>query len=180
MSVPVVHRWLAGDEFNAARMNEVAAAIEWLRNPPTVHLLRRSTAQTGIVATTWTKLTFDTVVNSYDPWDFYDALSPDTITIKEPGWYSIEMQFSLQGTATDGRVVMGLYKNGFALTDILMRYDQNTLPNSGNINNRKETTLFFNVGDIIYYGIYVDGFTASTAITSDAECCGMRVRWVSN
>lgn len=174
--VPAVHHWLAGDEFNAERMNEVAAAIDWIRNPPMVHVTRKLTGQ-SIPSGTWTKISFDTVVNGYDPYDFWQPGSPDQLTVTVPGWYSCEIQFS--GVITvDNRIIIGLYKNGFTSNELLFRYDQTTLPTGNNINIRKENTLFFNAGDVIYSAVISTAFT--TAITSDAELCGLRIRWVSN
>jgi hypothetical protein len=179
MSIPNVHNWLAGDEFNAVRMGEISDAIQWLRNPPMVHVARRTTTQ-AIPSNTWTKISFNTLVNSYDPYGFWNAGTPDLITITEPGWYTCEVQLSFVGTATDTRIILGLYKNGFTSNELLLRADQVTLPNSGNQNMRKETTLFFNVGDWMHFGIFCDGAALNTAVTSDAESCGLRVRWVSN
>ncbi len=179
MSVPDIHHWLAGDDFNATRMNEIRDQINWLRNPPTVHVARSITTQT-IPFQTWTKVSFDTVVNSYDPYVFFDAGTPDRITITQAGWYTCEIVCSMSSTFNDSRMIMGLYKNGFTTNELLLRYDQTTLPNTGNINMRKETTLFFNVGDWMHLGLYTDD-TANrvSANTSAAESSQLRVRWVS-
>src|SRR4051812_26048109 len=93
MTVPTVHHWLAGDEFNADRMNEIGTAIAWIRNPPMVHVARKNTGQ-SISTNIWTKLSFDTLYNSFDPYDFWDSGTPDQLIIREPGWYSFEIQFS--------------------------------------------------------------------------------------
>jgi hypothetical protein len=178
MSVPEVHHWLAGDEFNANRMNEVGDLINWITNPPMVHVSRQSTGQV-IPSNTWTKISFDTVVNSYDPYDFYDSGTPDQLTIREAGWYTCELSFSAVITV-DSRVIMGLYKNGFTSNELLLRYDQTTLPTGNSINFRKESTLFFNVGDWMYYGVLCDASGFTTTVTSSAEVCGLRIRWVSN
>jgi len=178
MSVPNVHHWLAGEEFNATRMNEIGNLIKWIRNPPMVHVARRTTGQ-AITSNTWTKISFDTVFNSYDPYTFFDAGSPDKITVTEPGWYSCEIRIAMS-TATDTRIIMGLYKNGFTSNELLLRYDQPTVPTTPNNTMRKETTLFFNAGDWMHLGIMCDGASFTTANPSDGECCALRVRWVSN
>lgn len=178
MSVPAVHHWLAGDEFNATRMNEVANAIEWLRNPPMVHVARRSTGQ-AITANAWNLLSFDTLYNSYDPYGIWDVGNPGYLTFTEAGWYTCELQFSA-AISVDSRLIIGLFKNGTGAGDALFRYDQTTLPSGSNVNIRKEGSLFFNVGDSVYYGIYCDATAITTAVLSDAETCSLRVRWVSN
>ena len=179
MSIPPVHHWLAGDDFNADRMNEIGDSINWIRNAPMTHVARRSTGQSIGVANTWTKISFDTVFNSYDPYDFFDAGTPDQLTITEAGWYSFEISFSGVIT-TDTRIIIGLFKNGFTTNELLFRYDQTTLPTGNNINIRKESSLFFNAGDWLHYGVHCQAATFTTAITSDADCCALRIRWVSN
>jgi|ERR1700754_3553599 len=180
MTIPSVHNWLAGDEWNADRLNEVGTAISFLRNPPFVRVGRRLTTQ-SVPTNTYTAISFDTVFNSYDPYDMFDAGTPTRVTIKEPGWYSCEGFLSLSATATDTRALLGIFKNGSnPPTDMLLRFDQGTLPNTGNTNIRKETTLFLNAGDFLSLFALCDGATLTSQITSDAEHSGMRVRWVSN
>jgi hypothetical protein len=180
MTIPVIHNWMAGDEFNAERMNEVAAAIEFLRNPPMVRVNRNS-AQTGFSSTgTWNKISFNNLYNNYDPWNMWDSGTPDTITFTEPGWYSCEIVMAYQPTSTDGRMGMGLFKNGFTTPDMLMQYNQNTLPSGNNVIARKESTYFFNAGDFVYCGAYVNGFTGATSANSEPQSWGFRTRWVSN
>jgi len=77
-------------------------------------------------------------------------------------------------------VIMGLYKNGFTSSELLLRYDQPTVPSAPNNTMRKETNLFFNAGDWMHLGIFCDGASFTTANPSDGECCALRVRWVSN
>lgn len=177
--VPSVHHWLAGDEFNSLRMNEIAAAIDFIRNPPMVHVARKLTGQLISPAATYNKVSFDTLYNSYDPYGMWSAGTPDQLTVQVPGWYMCELQFSGVIT-TDTRILMGLFKNGFTSNELLFRYDQTTLPTGNNINMRKAVALFFNVGDTLYYGLHCNNTTFTTAITSDAETCGLRVRWFSN
>lgn len=181
MSVPEIHHWLAGDSWNADRLNEVKTQIDWLRNPPMVHLRRRATQSITGGTSVWTKVIFDTIVA--DPYGFYDAGTPDTVTVTEPGWYSCEIYCSWQSFgAVDARVIMGLYKNEFVNVGLLLRNDKGTQPSaSSNINMRKEGTYFFNVGDFIHLGVYHDDPSSkSLANTSDAESTGLRMRWVSN
>jgi len=179
MTIPNIHTWLAGDEFNAMRMNEVADAIAFLQNPPMVHVGRRLTTQ-SIPSSVWTKITFDTVYNGYDPYGMWDSGTPDQITIVEPGWYSCEVHLSLAATSTDTRVILGLYKNGLGSDDLLLRYDQTTPPSGGNQNLRRETTLFMNAGDFLHAACWLNSLSLNSQITSDAESSGLRVRWVSN
>jgi hypothetical protein len=177
--VPDVHHWLAGDDFNAQRMNEIGTAIDWIRNPPMVHVARKLTGQSISPLNTWVKISFDTVYNSYDPYGFFNAGTPDQLTVQVPGWYMCEIQFS-GSISTDTRIIIGLYKNGFTANELLFRYDQTTLPTGNNINIRKASTLFFNVGDILYSAVHCQAATFTTAVASDAELCGLRLRWVSN
>jgi hypothetical protein len=188
MTVPAVHHWYAGDMWNATRMNEITNQINWMQNPPMVHLRRRTTTQ-SIPSAAWTKVSFDTVVNSYDPYDMYDsATDPTMVVFTEPGWYSCEIYSSwVNWGATDGCVVMGLMKNNFGPTPgsngTLLRSDRRTQPSQGtNIVMRAEATFFFNVGDFVFMGAYNSdtGSAHSLANTSDAECSGLRIRWVSN
>lgn len=179
VTVPGIHTWQAGDEFNAERMNEIADALEFMRNPPMIHVARRLTTQ-SIPINTWTTVQLDYVFNSYDPTGMWNPATPDRVTVTQPGWYTCEMTIAVNGTATDTRLVGGLYKNGFTGTEFMMRYDQTTAPNSGNQVFRKEMTLFFNVGDYARIGIFSDGVALTSQITNDSESSGLRLRWVSN
>lgn len=178
MSAPSVHHWLAGDEFNATRMNEIGTMIGWIRNAPMVHVARRNTGQ-AISSNTWTKISFDNVYNGYDTYGFFDFGNPDKVTITQAGWYTCELQFSA-AIGVDSRAIIAIYKNGFTSNELLLRYDQTTLPSGTNVNIRKESTFFFNVGDWLHYGVFCDASAFTTAILSDAETCAMKVRWVSN
>lgn len=183
MSVPEIHHWLAGDSWNADRFNEIGTQINWLRNPPLFHARRRAATQTiEYDGTAWERVEFDTVVA--DPYGFIDIVSdPFTITVTEPGWYSCEIYMSwVNFGAVDARVIMGLFKNEFVNTGLLLRNDKGTQPSaSSNINMRKEGTYFFNVGDFIHLGAHHDDSSSSRTLanTSDAECTGIRMRWVS-
>lgn len=180
-TAPSIHHWQAGDSMNAMRMNEIRDQIEWMQNPPMVHVGRRLTTQsfsggTGVAV----KVSFDTVFNSYDPYGFFNAGTPDQLTITVAGWYSCEITTSWAGTATDSRLIMYLYKNGTGANDVMLRHDQGSLPNGANT-MRKESQLFFNVGDVIYMMAYADAsFTPVLAASNDAECSQLRIRWVSN
>jgi hypothetical protein len=180
-AVPSIHRWLAGDEVNAVRANEIKDLIDFLRNPPTVHVRRRLsnfafTAASGSYFT----VTFDTLVNSYDPYGMWDVGATDRLTIKVPGWYSCEMVTAWVGTAQNLRYTQVLAKNGMTFDDMILRHDQTTLPNSTTV-VRKESMLYLNEGDNIRLGVSTEGtgtFTLTTA--NDSESPQLRIRWVSN
>jgi hypothetical protein len=186
MSVPTIRHWLAGDKWNAENLNEIGDQINWLKNPPMIHLRRRNTVQTITGGTNvWTKVRFDTLVNNYNPFEFTIDLAsaPDILFVQEPGWYSCEIYTAWQSFgAVDTRVIMGLFKNTFDNQGLLLRNDTNTQPSvSTNINMHKEGTFFFNVGDFVHLGVYHDdsSLTHNLANTSDAESSGLRMRWVS-
>lgn len=177
--IPVTHHWLAGEDMNADRMNEVAAAIEFLRNPPMIHVRRRLTAQ-SLTGSVWNKISFDQVVNSYDPTGMFDAGTPDRVTAQVPGWYSYEARISVVGTATTTRVILGTYRNGFSSDQHILRADMENAPSAGNINIRRDSTIFLNAGDWLHLAFFADNAeTRTTSTFSDAESSGLRVRWVS-
>lgn len=188
MTVPSIHHWLAGDAWNAARLNEVADTVSWLQNPPTIEVRRRTTTQ-AISGQSWTKVSFDTLVSSYDPYDMWDVGTPTQITFAEPGWYSCEIYTTWSNfAAVDTRVIMALSKNDFGSglsggAGLVLRADQDTqTAGSGqNLCLRKEATFFFNSGDFVFLGVYQEDTSShNLANTSDAECSGVRIRWVSN
>lgn len=177
--VPSTHHWLAGDEMNADRMNEIRDSINWLRNPPVVQVRRRLTTQTGFVANAWKKIEFDQAV--YDPYTMFDISVPDRITATVPGWYSYEAVISMNGTGTACRCILGVYRNGFTTDEHILRYDVDNAPSSGNINIRKESTIFLNTGDWLHLAFYhvCSSESRISQITNDSECSQLRVRWVS-
>lgn len=178
---PPIHHWLGGDDMNAARMNEIKDSIDFLRNPPMVHVRRRSSNFTFTAASgSYFSIPFDTLVNSYDPYDMWDVGSPDVITIQVPGWYACEMVGQWAGTAQDLRFLHMLGKNGTTLNDFILRHDQKSLPNSAT-SIRKESMLYLNEGDTLRMLVSTEGTgTFTIAATSDSECAQVRVRWFSN
>jgi hypothetical protein len=177
--VPETHHWLAGDAMNADRMNEVRDAIEWLRNPPMVHVRRRLTTQ-SLPGNQWNKIVFDQIANSYDPYGMFDTGATDRITATVPGWYSYEGVLAINGTATVARMILGVYKNGFTTNELMLRYDVDNAPSSGNMLVRKESTIFLNVGDWLHLAWNLNAAeTRTSQITSDSESSQLRVRWVS-
>lgn len=176
---PPVHNWLAGDAMNAARMNEIAAQMSFLRNPPMVHVQRALTAQT-ITTATWNFINFDTVVNSYDPYDMFDAGTPNVITAQLAGWYTIEGSLTLNGTGNEGRDILGVFKNTTSTTDIIMRSDVQNQFAGYNTVWTKEHQIFLNVGDTIYLGHYYDSDASRTTLITGGAVSRMRARWVSN
>ena len=180
--VPVVHHWLAGEDMNAERMNEIKAQIDFLRNPPMVHVARFTTIQT-LTGGTWNAISFDLVINSYDPYDMFDSGQPTKVFSQVPGWYTVEGQFSLNQTNTDGRLILGIYKNGFTDDELQIRSDIQNFPSSctGCTNLSKEGLLFLNVGDYVHLGIWFDqDATRDTKNATLSETCRLRLRWVSN
>lgn len=177
-SVPNLHHWHAGDEVNAIRMNEIKDQINFLRNPPVCHVGRRLTNQSIATAGSW-KVVFDTAF--YDPYEMWDAGTPDQITITVPGWYTYEGVIQMTNAAVAATVSVYVYKNNLAVDDLIMRWDQQGLQVSGNINMRKESTMFLNVGDVVYLaGYYSNGTGRSFVATDDHLCPQLRIRWVSN
>lgn len=180
-SSPPIHHWLGGDELNATRMNEIKDSIDFLRNPPTVHVRRRNsnfafTASSGI----YFAVPFDTLVSNYDPYGMWDPVQNAQLTIQVPGWYSCEMVTYWAGTAQDVRLLQVLGKNGITFDDMILRHDQTSLPNS-NTAVRKESLLYFNEGDYIQLAVSTEGTgTFTLNATSDSECPQLRLRWVSN
>lgn len=178
--VPPVHYWLAGDAMTAVRMNEIKAQIDWLRNPPVVHVARLLTAQTGLLDDDYTIITFDTVVNSYDPYDMWDAGDPTKVTAPVSGWYTVFAQYAIAGSAVEGRNVLGVFKNGSDVaTNLEMRSDnQNQLSQGSNVYS-KEGLMYLNEGDYVLLGVFQQDAGRSTVITALGESCNMRVRWAS-
>lgn len=177
---PTVHHWRAGDDVNAMRMNEIKASIDYIRNPPFAHVRRRTTTQT-LTGSAWTKITFDQLVNSYDPYGMWDAGTPDRLTIDIAGWYIVQGVISFQGTATNTNTALGISKNGFATSDRLLRFDQQNTPSQNGVNIRKETLMFLNSGDFVHLGIFLgDAASRVTQNLTDTESPQLKVRWASN
>lgn len=180
-TAPTVHHWRGGDEMNAMRMNEVTDSIDFLRNPPMAHLRRRNTnfAFTAASGSFFT-ITFDTLVNSYDPYGMWDPLFADRLTVQVPGWYSCEMVTQWAGTAQDVRLLQVIAKNEMTFDGMILRHDQASLPNSAT-SVRKESMLYLNQGDAIFLGVSTEGTgTFTQNATSDSECPQLRIRWISN
>jgi hypothetical protein len=179
MSIPNVHHWKAGDEVSALRMNEIKDQINFLRNPPACHVARRLSNQ-SIAAAGGHVVVFDTAF--YDPYEMWDPGDPDHITVTVPGWYTYEGVIQMTNAAVDTRVMVNVYKNSTGGDDLIMRWDQQGLQNlGGNINMRKESTMFLNVGDtVILSGYYLSGSGRSLVATDDYLCPNLRIRWVSN
>lgn len=173
-NVPDVHHWLAGEEMNADRFNEVKAAIDFLRDPPLCHVMRNNSNQT-LTANAWTKISFDTAVA--DPYGMWSAGSPDVITCQVPGWYTVEMVCSWSASATDERLLGGVFKNTFtALDDVYLRADfRNAASSASPI--RREGWLFLNVGDPVYLGQHCP--SARTTLVSAPNQPRLRLRWIS-
>lgn len=182
-TAPVVHNWLAGDDMNADRMNEIAAQISFLRNPPMVHVARTVTTQA--LSTGWNYIQFDTIVNNYDPYDMVDLVSdPSKVFAQVAGWYTVEGQLSMNGTSGQGRDILGILKNGtYGTTGALMqlRSDVQNFPAVGSVAWSKECMLFLNVGDFLHLGHWFDD-TASRTTTAGSviDRSRLRLRWVSN
>lgn len=179
-SVPDIHHWLAGEDMNADRMNEIKASIDFLRNPPMVHVTRQTTAQNLVSG--WNSISFDTVVNSYDPYTMFDAAQPTKVFSQVPGWYQILGGYSINGTSTEERQILGLYKNGFTADELQMRSDVQNFPSFGNATWTKEFTVFLNTGDWMQLGVWFDNDASRTTSTasSTGELCRLRMRWVSS
>ena len=178
-TVPPVHSWLAGDEMNAMRMNEIKDQIDFLRNPPMVHVARLNTAQT--LTNTWNFISFDTVVNSYDPYTMWDSGNPDQLTCTIAGWYWVQGQFAISSTATDERLILGVYKNGKnSGTDVEMRSDVQNAPAHGSNTWSKEFHVYLDEGDWIHLGVHIEtDASRTTTLGGVSDCCRMRMRWVS-
>lgn len=180
-SAPIIHHWRGGDEMNASRMNEIKDSIDFLRNPPMVHVRRRNTNFSFTASSgTFFVVTFDTLVNSYDPYGMWNPVTNGLLTIQVPGWYSCEMVTYWAGSAQDVRLLQVLGKNGMTFNDMILRHDQTALPNSS-VAARKESLLYFNQGDQVSLGVSTEGTgTFTLNATSDSECPQLRIRWVSN
>lgn len=180
-SVPPIHHWLGGDELNASRMNEIKDSIDFLRNPPMVHVRRRNSSFGFTAASgSWFAVSFDTLVNSYDPYGMWNVSQNAQLTIQVPGWYSCEMVTHWAGTAQDVRYLQVIGKNGITFDDMILRHDQESLPNSS-VAARKESLLFLNEGDFIQLAVSTEGTgTFNLTALSDSECTQLRIRWVSN
>lgn len=176
---PDVHYWFAGDEMNAERMNEIKEQIDFLRNPPMVHVTRISTTQT-LTGAAWSFINFDTVVNNYDPYNMWDVSDPDAVYATIAGWYVAQAQFSLNQTSTDARLILGVYRNGTAATDLEMRSDVQNFPGFGTNTWTKEFHVYMNEGDWVHLGVWFDGDATRTTTTgSVSDACRMRLRWCS-
>lgn len=175
-TAPAIHHWKAGDEWNADRMTEVSNAISWMLNPPMVHV-KRALSDQSIAVTTWTSISFDTLVSSYDPYGMWNAATPTQITAQIPGWYMCEGVICMNQLSSNSRMQLGLWKHG---TDVLLRWDQQTLPDAGgNSNMRKEASIFLNTGDTLELKAWYQ-FGTRTLTSTSGDHQGLRVRWVSN
>jgi hypothetical protein len=178
-TAPSVHNWLAGDDMNADRMNEIADQISFLRNPPMIHVTRTLTTQA--LTQGWNFINFDTVVNGYDPYDMFDSGAPDRITCQIAGWYTVEGQMSLNQTSTEGRQILGVYKNGTATGNVQLRSDVQNFPGAGAVAWTKEFSVFLNVGDWLHLGHWFFTDTTRTTIAgSTTDRSRLRARWISN
>jgi hypothetical protein len=177
-TIPPVHHWTAGEAMNDERMNEVTDAINWIRNPPMVHVSRQLTNQ-SIAVTTWTSVSFDTLDNNYDPYGMFDPGTPTQITCTVPGWYMVEGVMIMDNTpAVNARLTMALWK---ASTEMILRYDQQALDAiGGNVNFRKEASMFLNVGDTVQLRAHISAGARNMLANGAAEHPQMRLRWVSN
>lgn len=180
-TAPPIHHWLGGDDMNADRMNEIKDSIDFLRNPPTIHVRRRNSNFTFTAASgSYFSIPWDTVVNSYDPYGMWNAGTPTLLTIQVPGWYACEMVGYWAGTTQDVRFIHMLGKNGNDLGDFILRHDQRSLPNSST-GVRKESFLYLNEGDTIEMSVSTEGTgTFTISAVSDSECAQVRLRWISN
>jgi hypothetical protein len=173
---PPIHHWFAGDPVSAERMNEIKASIDWLRNPPLLHL-QRTGSSIALAVTTWTSIPFDTVLA--DNYDMWDAGTPDTVTVTVPGWYTVEGVLRFQNTAVDSRLTLGVWKQ--AGTELILRYDQQGLDGTGgDINMRKESTMFLNVGDTITLEAHTNAGARNLVVGTNGECPTLKMRWVSD
>lgn len=178
-TAPPIHNWLAGDDFNADRMNEIGDQITFLRNPPMVHVARTITSQT--LGQGWNFISFDTVVNSYDPYGMFDSGSPDRISGQVAGWYTVEAQMSLNQTSNEGRLILGVYKNGTGGNNLQLRSDVQNFPGAGAVAWTKEFMVFLNVGDWLQLGHWFFMDTSRTTISGSVfDRSRLRARWVSN
>lgn len=179
-TVPPIHRWYAGDRMASIRMDEIKDQIDFLRNPPTVHVARTLTTQ-AVAQSTFTKVNFDTLVNSYDPYEMWDAGAPDRLTCTIAGWYQVEGQISVSGSGSEGLVELTVYKNGGLATDAQLRSDVQNFPSMGTVNISKETTIFLNVDDWLHLYIWQSADVSKTTTAGSAsERCRLRLKWVSN
>lgn len=177
-NVPIVHHWKAGDDMNAERMQEIKSVIDFLRNPPTVRVMRLSTTQ-AMTVNGRTTVVFDTLYNSYDPYGMWNVSASDRITCQVAGWYAVEGVLSMNNTAAvQSRLQLELWRNN---TDMLLRWDQEALPAvGGNINIRKESFMFLNFGDYVQLKAWNTAGTRNLMNVSFAESPQIRARWFSN
>ncbi len=180
-AAPAIHRWKAGDAMNAVRMNEIRDAIEWLVNPPMVHVGRTLSNQTA-AANTFTNISFDTTYNSYDPYNMWDISDPTKVYATVAGWYTYEAVLCVGANADDCRLIMSVFLNGTTVDDHILKFDQQSAPSAGgNVNMRKEAQIFMNVGDHLRLTFNYNGTTARSIIANGVfECPQMRLRWISN
>lgn len=172
---PPIHHWQAGDEMNAVRMNEIVDSINWLRDPPLVDVQRLTSGNQSLPASTWTTITFDT--ENVDSYGMYDPTAPTLVTVTVPGWYAVEIVMCMSNTANNARVSMGAWKQS---SELILRWDQQGLQNiSGNINMRKEGTMFLNTGDTLQLRAFASD-ARNIVVNNASESPRMRMRWVSN
>jgi hypothetical protein len=174
-NAPPVHYWKAGDAMNAEVLNEIGTAIDWLTDPPLVHVTMITGSITLPVAT-WTNVAFTTAIS--DPYDMWDIGTPDTITVNVPGWYTVEGALCLSNVGgTDAKITMGVWKQN---AEIILRWDQQTINNNGNVNIHKETTMFLNTGDTLVLKAYASAGARNIITNGSSESPQLRMRWVSN
>lgn len=178
-TVPSIHYWRAGDEMNALKMNDLANVIDWMRNPPMVHIGRTLSNQATTASSAENVVSFDTVYNSYDPYDMYDAGDPTKITIQVSGWYDIEYATVLSLDANQGRVINAVRRN--AGSNSILSSDEVTAPNLGNLSIKRNGLTFLTAGDYVTLSvIYSTTVARNLLAVSTSECPQLRVRWVSN
>lgn len=177
-TVPIVHHWKAGDDMNAERMQEIKDVIDFLRDPPTVRVMRLGSTQ-AMTVNGRTTATLDTLYNSYDPYGMWNVSAPDRITCQVAGWYAVEGVLCMDNTAAvQSRLQLELWKNN---TDMLLRWDQEALPaTGGNINIRKESFMFLNFGDFVQLKAWNSAGARNFVNGSFAESPQIRARWFSN
>jgi hypothetical protein len=174
-NAPAVHYWKAGDGLNAERLNEAADSINWYTDPPLVHVTMTS-GSIALPVTTWTPVAFTNAIS--DPYDMWDIGTPDTITVNVPGWYTVEIVMCVSNVvATDARLALAIWKQN---AENLLRWDQQTNGNNGNVNVHKETTMFLNVGDTILLKAHVSAGARNIITNGSNESPQIRMRWISN
>lgn len=179
--VPPIHYWNAGDDMNASRMNEIADTINWMRDTPMVHVGRTLTNQATSASSALNTASFDTLFNSYDPYDMWDPAAPTVVTAQVSGWYDIEYGMVLSLDANAGRVSTGVFRNGDTANTI-DRCDMITAPNlGGNLGLRRNTVNFLTAGDTLSMQVIYNTTVARNLLAvSASECPRLRLKWISS